>query len=69
VNAVALSALTTSGALPYPLVLLPAFGVPLSVMLHAGLLRQLRRLARRAVIGLPVRTDQLARPLAVQLGH
>jgi hypothetical protein len=68
VNAVALGALTTSGALPYPLVLIPAFGVPLSVMLHAVSLRQLRRLARRDVTGLPLRTDKLASPLAAQHG-
>jgi hypothetical protein len=32
----------------YPLVLIPAFAVPLSVLLHAVSLRQLRRLARSA---------------------
>ena len=32
----------------YPLVLIPAFAVPLSVLLHAVSLRQLRRLARTA---------------------
>jgi hypothetical protein len=68
VDAVTLAALTTAGELPYPLVLIPAFGVPLSLMLHSLSLRQLRRLGRREVTGLPVRNDQLARPLAAQLG-
>src|ERR671935_244888 len=52
VDAVTLGALTTSGALPYPLVLIPAFGVPLSLILHSLSLRQLRRLGRRNVTGL-----------------
>jgi hypothetical protein len=56
VNAVALGALTTPGPLQlivpdhpsligsYPLALVPAFAVPLSMLLHALSLRQLRRL-------------------------
>jgi hypothetical protein len=68
VNAVTLGALTTAGELPYPLVLIPAFGVPLPLMLHALSLRQLRRLGRRNSAALPVHTDQLASPLAVQHG-
>ena len=68
VDAVTLGALTTACALPYPLVLIPAFAVPLSVMLHAVSLRQLRRLARRDVTGLALSTDQLASPLAAQRG-
>jgi hypothetical protein len=64
VNAVALGALTTAGELPYPLVLIPAFGVPLSLMLHSVSLRQLRGLGRREVTSLPLRTDQLPRRLA-----
>ena len=78
-DAVTLNALTTPGGLQivpdrvdlvaaFPLVLIPAFGVPLSVMLHSLSLRQLRRLGRRNVTGLPVRTDQLASPLAAQHG-
>jgi hypothetical protein len=79
VDAVTLNALTTPGGLQivpdrvdlvaaFPLVLIPAFGVPLSVMLHSLSLRQLRRLGRRNVTGLPLRTDQLASPLAAQHG-
>jgi hypothetical protein len=68
VDAVTLGALTTAGALPYPLVLIPAFGVPLSLMLHAVSLRQLRRLGRRDATGLPLRTNQLPSPLAAQHG-
>jgi hypothetical protein len=68
VDAVTLNTLTTPGALPYPLVLIPAFGVPLSLLLHALSLRQLRHLGRRNVTDLPVRTDQLASPLAAQRG-
>jgi len=51
--AIALGALTTTGRLPvairntatrsYPLVMIPAFAVPLSLILHALSLRQLRR--------------------------
>jgi hypothetical protein len=59
VNAVTIGALTTPGPLQlivpdranvvaaYPLVLIPAFAVPLSLLLHATSLRQLRRFARR----------------------
>jgi hypothetical protein len=58
-DAVLLGVLTTPGALQlivpdrataigaYPLVLIPAFAVPLSVLLHAVSLRQLWRLAHR----------------------
>ncbi len=64
VDAVTLNGLTTPGGLQivpdrvdlvaaFPLVLIPAFGVPLSVMLHSLSLRQLRRLGRRNVTGLP----------------
>ena len=60
VNAFTLTALTSPGPLPYPLVLIPAFGVPLSLLLHSLSLRQLRRLASRDTTGLPVPTDQLA---------
>jgi hypothetical protein len=61
VNAVLIGALSTPGPLQvivtavrspigtYPLVMIPAFGVPSSLLLHALSLRQLRRLARRAV--------------------
>ena len=42
-NAFLLSALTVQGQLPYPLVLIPSFAVPLSLLLHATSLRQLRR--------------------------
>ncbi len=55
--AIAIGALTTSGRLPvatpntatrsYPLVMIPAFAVPLSLLLHALSLRQLQRSARR----------------------
>jgi hypothetical protein len=46
-DALALGFLTSPvGA--YPLVLIPAFVVPLSILLHSVSLRQLRRLARRA---------------------
>src|SRR2546423_794229 len=51
--AIAMGALTTTGRLPveisntatrsYPLVMIPAFAVPLSLILHALSLRQLRR--------------------------
>jgi hypothetical protein len=69
VDAVALGALTTPGApAAYPLVLIPAFGVPLSLMLHCLSLRQLRRLGRRDATGLPVRTDRFASPLAAHHG-
>jgi hypothetical protein len=79
VDAVTLNTLTTSGRLQivpdrvdlvaaFPLVLILAFGVPLSVLLHSLLLRQLRRLGRRNVTGLAVRTDQLASPLAANMG-
>jgi hypothetical protein len=54
--AIALGALTTTGRLPvairntatrsYPLVMIPAFAVPLSLILHAVSLRQLRRSGR-----------------------
>jgi hypothetical protein len=59
-DAVLLGIMTTPGPLQlivpdhanpvgaYPLVLIPAFAVPLSVLLHAVSLRQLRRLARGA---------------------
>ena len=64
VDAVTLNALTTPGGLQivpvrvdlvaaFPLVLIPAFGLPLPVMLHSLSLRQLRRLGRRNVTGLP----------------
>lgn len=55
VNAIVLGALTAPGPIQrivpdhvsivgtYPLVLIPAFGVPLSILLHAASLRQLRR--------------------------
>jgi hypothetical protein len=46
-NAITLGFLT--GAISgYPLVLIPAFVVPLSILLHSVSLRQLRRLARSA---------------------
>jgi hypothetical protein len=60
IDAVALGVLTSPGRLQlivpdhttligaYPLVLIPAFAVPLSALLHAVSLRQLRRLAQRA---------------------
>ncbi len=58
-DAITLNVLTTAGPLQsiasgtdlvsaYPLVLIPAFGVPLSLLLHALSLRQLRRAARQA---------------------
>lgn len=43
-------------------------GVPLSLMLHSLSLRQLRRLGRHNLTGLPVRTDQLASRLAARHG-
>jgi hypothetical protein len=46
-NAVTLGFLT-SAVSGYPLVLIPAFVVPLSILLHSVSLRQLRRLARSA---------------------
>ncbi|HYV67928.1 MAG TPA: hypothetical protein VE964_16935 [Myxococcales bacterium] len=56
--AIALGALTTTGRLPvavrnsatrsYPLVMIPAFAVPLSLILHALSLRQLSRSGRRS---------------------
>jgi hypothetical protein len=51
---------------PFPVVLIPAFGTPLSLMLHSLSLRQLRRLGHRNVTGLPVCTGQVASPLATQ---
>jgi hypothetical protein len=42
-DAFVLSTLTVQGQLPYPLVLIPSFVVPLSVLLHAVSLRHLRR--------------------------
>jgi hypothetical protein len=69
VNAVTIGALTTPGPLQlivpdranlvaaYPLVLIPAFAVPLSLLLHATSLRQLRRLARRPTTDVARRTD------------
>src|SRR5262249_49907129 len=42
-DAFLLSALTVQGQLPFPFVLIPSFVVPLSVLLHAASLRQLRR--------------------------
>jgi hypothetical protein len=42
-DAFLLSTLTVQGQLPFPLVLIPSFVVPLSVLLHAASLRQLRR--------------------------
>jgi hypothetical protein len=45
VNAVTLGVLTAAAPVAYPLVLIPAFAVPLSLLLHAVSLRQLRRLA------------------------
>jgi hypothetical protein len=47
-NAFLLSTLTVQGQLPFPFVLIPSFVVPLSVLLHAVSLRQLRRRALRA---------------------
>jgi hypothetical protein len=44
-NAFLLSILTVQGQLPFPFVLIPSFVVPLSVLLHAVSLRQLRRVA------------------------
>jgi hypothetical protein len=44
-DAFVLSTLTVQGQIPYPLVLIPSFVVPLSVLLHAVSLRQLRRRA------------------------
>jgi hypothetical protein len=61
VDAVTLGALTTPGpqqlivpdrinlVAAYPLVLIPAFAVPLSLLLHSVSLRQLRRIGRRKV--------------------
>lgn len=46
VDALVLGFLTASGPGAYPLVLFPAFGIPLSVLLHAVSWRQLRRQAR-----------------------
>jgi hypothetical protein len=43
VNAFLLSTLTVQGQLPFPFLLIPSFVVPLSVLLHAVSLRQLRR--------------------------
>jgi hypothetical protein len=60
VNALVIGFVTTPGPLQlivpdrpstiafYPLVLIPAFAVPLSILLHALSLRQLRRQARQA---------------------
>jgi hypothetical protein len=53
VNAVTLATLTNSVP-AYPLVLIPAFGVPMALLLHAVSLRQLRRLSLRKVSSLPV---------------
>jgi hypothetical protein len=47
-DAFLLSTLTLQGQVPYPLVLIPTFAVPLSVLLHAVSLRQLRRAALSA---------------------
>ena len=69
VNAVSIGALTTPGPLQlivpdrvnavaaYPLVLIPAFAVPLSLLLHATSLRQLRRLSRRPLSAFAKRSD------------
>jgi hypothetical protein len=69
VNAVTIGALTTPGPLQlivpdhvnlvsaYPLVLIPAFAVPLSLLLHATSLRQLRRLSQSRVSAFANRAD------------
>ena len=57
VDAIALNALANPGGPPtgpdpvaaFPLVLIPAFGVPLSLLLHSLSLRQLRRLQRTSL--------------------
>jgi hypothetical protein len=80
-DAVMLNTLTTSGGLQaivpdrvidvaaYPLVLIPAFGVPLSLLLHSLSLRQLRRLAARNVTDRQIRPEHVANPIAAQMGH
>jgi hypothetical protein len=47
-DAFLLSTLTVQGQLQFPFVLIPSFVVPLSLLLHAVSLRQLRRAARSA---------------------
>lgn len=47
VDAITLGTLATAGQLRYPLVLIPAFGVPLSLLMHTASLRQLNRGARQ----------------------
>jgi hypothetical protein len=47
-DAFVLSSLTVQGQMPYPLVLIPTFAVPLSLLFHAVSLRQLRRRALSA---------------------
>lgn len=42
-NAFVLGTLAVQGQFPYPLVLIPTFAVPLSILFHAVSLRQLRR--------------------------
>jgi len=42
-DAIVLSSLVVQGLMPYPLILIPTFAVPLSLLLHAVSLRQLRR--------------------------
>lgn len=53
VDAITLAALSNL-VLGYPVVLIPAFGVPFALLLHAVSLRQLRRLGLRKASGLPV---------------
>ena len=49
---------TTAGI--YPTVMIPAFAVPTSILLHAVSLRQLYRRARRAATAAPVEALALA---------
>jgi hypothetical protein len=65
-------AVFASLALAYPLVLIPAFGVPFALLLHAVSLRQLRRLDHHKASPLPAeagsgrsgRADRAAEPQA-----
>lgn len=52
VDAIALAALANTVP-AYPLVLIPAFGVPLELLLHAVSLRQLRRVGAAQKVGVP----------------
>jgi hypothetical protein len=64
-DAFLLSTLTVQGQLPFPLVLIPSFAVPLSLLLHAVSLRQLRRGALSASqTRRPVKTSTAGLPFS-----